>query len=84
MAAIIAILACTYLSGALAAFGGLNARESGEISTRTMITVSCFSWLAFGYVVCGGKLESETQPSPSGTIKLTGSRAASGYSPWDT
>lgn len=84
MAAIIAILACTYFAGVFAAFGGLNARESGEISTRTMITVSCFSWLAFGYLACGGRVESETPASPSGTIKLTGSRPASGYSPWET
>ncbi len=81
MSAIITIIACTYLAGALAAYGGLNARGAGETSNKTMLFVSCFSWLAFGYVACGGKLDPETPPSLSETIRLSGSTGADD-SPW--
>lgn len=81
MSAIIAIIACTYLAGAFAAFGGLNARGPGESSTRTMVVVSCFSWLAFGYLACGGKIDPEQPASPAETIRLSGSTAADN-SPW--
>jgi hypothetical protein len=82
MSAIITVIACTYLAGAFAAFGGLSARGFGETSTRTMLMVSCFSWLAFGYLACGGKLDPETPPSPTGTIKLSGSTGSDGP-PWN-
>ncbi len=81
MSAIIAIIACTYLAGAFAAFGASNARGAGESSTRTMVFVSCFSWLAFGYLACGGKLDPEPSESPAETIKLSGSTGADN-SPW--
>lgn len=81
MTAIIAIIVCTYLSGACAAFGGLNARGAGETSLRTMLFVSCFSWLAFGYVACGGKLDPEPPVAPNETVRLSGS-TGSNPSPW--
>lgn len=81
MTAVIAIIGCTYLAGACAAFGGLNARNGGETSPRMMFFVSCFSWLAFGYIACGGKLESEASAEPAEPIKLSGSTGSSG-TPW--
>ncbi len=81
MSVIIAIIACTYLAGAFAAFGGMSARGAGESSMRTTLIVSCFSWLAFGYLACGGKLDAETPSSPTETIKLSGS-TSSDASPW--
>jgi hypothetical protein len=81
MSAIVAIIVCTYLAGAFAAFGAANARGAGESSARTMVFVSCFSWLAFGYLACGGKLEPEQPASPAETIRLSGSTAADS-SPW--
>ena len=73
MTAVIAIIVCTYLAGACAAFGALNARTPGEVSPRTMAFVASFSWLAFGYLACGGKLDPETPESAADTIKLSGS-----------
>ena len=84
MSNVIAVIACTYLAGAFAAFGGMSARNEGETPTRTMLMIACFSWLAFGYLACGGKLDSDTDSSPSETIKLQGDRAGYSPSPWDT
>ena len=83
MSAIIAIIGCTYFAGVFAAFGGISARGLGENSTRTMVFVSCFSWLAFGYLACGGKLDPETPPSPTETGKLSGI-TGSNASPWSS
>jgi len=81
MTAIVASIVCIYLAGACATFGGLSARGAGETSLRTTLFISCFSWLAFGYVVCGGKLDPEPPSSPGETIKLSGS-TGSNNSPW--
>lgn len=83
MSAVIAIVLCTYLAGGLAAFGAITARNAGEIPIRTMFFIASFSWLAFGYVACGGRLEPEAPPSASETsIKLSGSLGERS-APWD-
>jgi hypothetical protein len=82
MAAVIAIIVCTYLAGVLAAYGGINARGADETPARTVWLLAGCSWLAFGYLACGGTLESEEPPSETGTIKLS-SGDGSSPSPWD-
>jgi hypothetical protein len=80
--AIVTTVVCTYLAGALAAFGAANARATGEEpNVRQMLFVASFSWLSFGYLVCGGKITPETPPSTSETFKLSGS-TGSNPAPW--
>lgn len=81
MSAIITIIVCTYLAGALATLGGVSARSAGETPVKTMFFAAAFSWLAFGYIACGGKLEAEEPSSPTETIRLSGSTGGDD-SPW--
>jgi hypothetical protein len=79
----IAVLVAVYLAGVFAAFGGMSARNEGDTPTRMIVMVSSFSWLAFGYLACGGKLDADTESSPAETIKLPGNGAGYSSTPWE-